>query len=141
MAKIKNLTQLKAAGGIVSREPVLKEVTWEHTSEDGESMSDTFDVWIVKPSFGSVLSIGKMEDREQLALTISKYVMVENDKGKPELMGYDTAMQLDPGLAFALLGAIREVTEPKKSTPQTNFSANSSPVASEAEPSKKPENV
>lgn len=137
MAHIKSLTQLKAAGGVVSREPVTKELSWVHVNDSGEEVTDTFDVLIVKPSFGKVLSIGKIEDREQLALTISTYIMLENDKGKPELMGYDTAMQLDPSLAFLLLGAIREVSEPKNSRLPTNSSANSSPVESAVAPSLK----
>ena len=134
MATIKNMTQLKAAGGVVSRDPVKKEVVWDHVSPDGEDMHDTFDVWIMKPSFGSVLSIGKDADREQLALSLSKTVMLENDKGKPEFMPYEVAMQLDPSLAMVLLGAVREVTEPKNSRLPTNSSANLSPVESAVAP-------
>src|SRR6478609_3136621 len=141
MATIKNLTQLKAAGGIVSREPVKKEVTWNHVSPDGEDMADTFTVYVVKPSFGSVLSIGKEANREQLALSLSKTIQIEDDKGKLVFFPYDDAMQLDPGLAMVLLGAVREVTEPKNSRPPTNSYANSSPVELAAPPSKKPENV
>jgi hypothetical protein len=134
MATIKNLAQLKAAGGIVSREPVKKEVTWDHFSPEGEELHDTFDVYIVKPSFGSMLSIGKVTDREQLALTLSKTIMLENDKGKPEYLAYEDAMQLDPSLAMTLLGAVREVTEPKNSQRPTNSSANSSPAESAVAP-------
>lgn len=141
MANIKNLTQLKAAGGIVSREPVKKEVTWDHISPDGEEMHDTFSVYVVKPSFGSVLSIGKDADREQLALSLSKTIQIEDDKGKLMFIPYEDAMQLDPALAMVLLGAVREVTEPKNSLRPTNSSANLSPAESAVEPSKKPENV
>lgn len=142
MATIKNLTQLKAAGGIVSREPVKKEVTWTHVSPDGEEMADTFFIYVQKPTFGSVLSIGKTADREQLALTLSKTLMLEDDKGKPAFISYEDAMQLDPGLAMVLLAAVREVSEPpKNSRPPTNSFVSSSPVELVEPPSRKHENA
>ena len=140
MAKIKNLTQLKAAGGIVSREPVRKEVTWVHTSGDGEEMTDTFDVLIVKSSIGMELSIfNKEPDREHVLMVLSKRVMLEDDKAKPILLAYEQWSEFDPTLALAIYKAVQEVTNPPKaSPPQTNSSVNSSPVASAETPSKQP---
>jgi len=136
MAALKSLAQLKAAGGIVSRAPIKKTLTWLHKNEEGEEVSDTFDAYIVKQSFGSLADLYKDTSREQLAVAISKALQLENDKGKLESMTYEDAYQLEPTLAHVILDAIRDVNggEAKNSQPPTNSSANSSSTGSVAAP-------
>jgi hypothetical protein len=128
---ISNLSQLKAAGGVVAREPHLITVEWEH---DGDT--DTVDVWVVKASLGKMLKLSDVKDRDQLALTLSETVFLADDKGKPQPMSYDVAFQLDPTLGMAILNAIGS-ERTKNSPPQTNSSANSSPVELVEAPLKK----
>lgn len=136
MGSIKSFSQLKAAGGIISREPIKKTLTWTHKNDAGEEVSDSFEVYIVKQSFGSLADLYKETSREQLAVAISKALLLENDKGKLELMKYDDAYQLDPSLAHVILDGIREVNggEAKNSQPPTNSSVNSSSPESVAAP-------
>jgi hypothetical protein len=145
MAHLKNLTQLKAAGGVVSREPIKKPVTWKHLSEDGQEMEDTFDVWILRSNIGLALSIYKEAekvDREGMLIVLSKLVMLENDKGKQVLIAYEEWDAFDTDLCMAIYKVVQEVRNPPKNSQQpTNSCANSSPAESAVAPSKKLENA
>lgn len=130
MAKL-NLTQLRAAG-VVSREPVKHEVSWEHT-QAGETLTDTFDVWVIPASLGSELSIHKEveKDREYVLTALSKRVQLEDDKGKKIFLSYEEWSNFDATLALAIFKVMREASEaPKNSRLPTNSSANSSPAES-----------
>lgn len=141
MATLKSLSQLRSAGGILSREPVVVTGTWKHNGPDGEEIEDTFDVGVIKVSFGDMADLFKEKDREQLAVSLSKSVMFANDKGKLELISYDDAYRLDPGLGGVLIELVRKVNggERKNLKPPTNSSANSSSPESEVAPSKAPD--
>lgn len=141
MATLKSLSQLRSAGGILSREPVVVTGTWKHNGPDGEEVEDTFDVGVIKVSFGDMADLFKEKDREQLAVSLSKSVMFANEKGKLELLSYDDAYRLDPGLGTVLIELVRKVNggDRKNSTPPTNSSANSSSPESEVAPSKEPD--
>lgn len=131
MAHLKNLTQLKAAGGVVAREPIKKEVSWTHTTLDGVETTDTFDIWIERASIGTQLAIQKEaeKDRELVLTVLSKRVMLEDDKGKQVKLPYATWEEFDVTLAVAIFVAVREASEPPKaSPPPTNSSVNSSPA-------------
>lgn len=139
MAHLKNLTQLKAAGGVVPREPVKKQVTWKHVSPDGEEMEDTFDVWVVRSNIGLALSIHKEAhdkvDREEMLIVLSKLVMLENDKGKQVLIPYEEWDSFDTDLSLAIYKVLQEVRNPPKNSQQpTNSSANLSPAESAVAP-------
>lgn len=137
MAHLKNLTQLKAAGGVVAREPVKRQVTWDHVSPDGEEMSDTFDVWIVRASIGTQLAIHKEadQDRELVLTVLSKRVQLEDEKGKKISLSYDEWSAFDPALAASIFVAVKEVSDPPKNSQQpTNSYVNSSPVESAVAP-------
>lgn len=134
MAKL-NLSQLRAAGS-VSREPIKREVTWERPGDDGETLSDTFDVWVIRSSIGTELAIHKEaeKDREYVLTALSKRVMLENEKGKQILLPYDEWAVFDATLALAIFKVMREVSEPPKvSAPPKNFSASLLPAESVAE--------
>lgn len=142
MATIKNLTQLKAAGGVVSREPVKKEVTWKHVHpETGEELDDTFDIWVLRANIGIALSMHKEStepSREAILVVCSKLVMLEDDKGKKIQLPYEEWDTFDTNLTMAIYDAVQEVRRPpKNSQPPTNCSANSSPVELVAPPLKK----
>lgn len=143
MAKLKSLSQFRTAGGILSREPVMKTGTWKHTDENGEEVEDTFEVGIVRVSFGDMADLFKEKDREQIAVGLSKSVMVANEKGKLEFLSYEDAYRLEPSLAAVILELAREVNgdKAKNSPPTTNSSANSSSTESADAASRKPESA
>lgn len=136
MATIKSLRQLREAGGIVSREPIKRNIAWKSfdlaTETDVEYDAD---IHILKQGAGAVMEIYSSADKEQISLFISKSVMLENEKGKLELMTFDDAFQLDPPLRNAMweecqkvIGVVR-----KNSSQATNSSSSSSPTESAAE--------
>lgn len=113
-----DLKQLKAKGGFVPSVPVAKEVTWVHQDEaTGEEVTDTFTVFVVKQSFGSIerLFLGG-DDRSKSSAFISECIRFGDD-GK-ERMSYEDAYQLAPGLAAVLVAAANEVNGTGKSTPK-----------------------
>jgi len=143
MGTLKSLTQLRNAGGILSREPVKVEGTWKHVNDAGEEVEDTFEIGVVKVSFGDMADLFKEKDREQLAVGMSKSVMIADDKGKMQFISYEDAYRLDSGLASVILDLVRKVNggDRKNSTPPTNSSVNSSSQESAAAPSKVLENA
>jgi hypothetical protein len=131
MAKLSGLSQLQAAGGFVSREPLRREVVWTHPDpETGEEVSDSFDIFIPRNSLASVLMReSRPEGMNAVAWEFSQSLMLADDDGKPVLISYDAAEMLDPSLATAIMKVIQDARAPKKSTPQTNSSVTSSPAA------------
>lgn len=107
------LSELKSKGGFVAGAPVAKEVTWKRMGEAGEEVADTFKIFVIKQSFGTIESIwsGK-EDKSKAAQYISESVRLGDD-GK-ERMSYQDAYQLDPGLAAVLIAAVNEVNGASK---------------------------
>lgn len=150
-----DLKQLKARGGFVSAEPVKKSVDWVHDGGEGE-MADTFDVYVVRQSFGSVEKLlTGLDDRSKSASFISACVrfLVGTEEAQAyeaqrrdnpslpvrmdflEAMSYEDAYQLAPTLAGALVRAINEVNgEQKNSRPPMN-SGTKLPLPSAATPS------
>lgn len=133
MAKLQGLSQLKAAGGFVSREPLKREVTWVHTNEAGEEVSDTFDIFIPRSTLASVLE-ERPKEAKPVPWELSKSLLLADDKGKPVPISYDEACYLEPTFATAIMKVIQEERKPKNSQPPTSSSATSSPVESAATP-------
>ena len=112
-----NLADLKAKGAFVPMAPVAKEVTWKHFDATGAEVEDKFTVYVKRQSFGAIESIwASSKDRSQSATYLSQSIRL-GEKGK-DVMTYDDAFQLDPGLAAVLIAAVNEVngtgrTEPK----------------------------
>lgn len=135
MATIKSLRQLREAGGIVSKEPIKRNIVWKSFNLATEADEDyDADIFILKQGAGAVMEIYSTTDKEQISLFISKSVMLENEKGKPELISFADAFQLDPPLRNAMweecqkvIGVVR-----KNSSPEMSSSANSSPTESAA---------
>lgn len=127
-----DLKTLKAKGGVISRGLVAKSVTWSHVDpQSGEQTEDTFEIHIVKHSFGSIERLyPNGSDRARGAEFIAQSVKL-GDSGK-ESISYDEAYQLDPGLAMVFITAINEVNgtggAAKNSQPPTSSGVNLSPT-------------
>lgn len=126
-----DLKTLKAKGGVITRALVTKSVTWKHDDPDtGESHEDTFDIHVVKHSFGTIERLySDGTDRAKGAQFISQSVRLGDGK---EQISYEDAFQLDPGLATLFIQAINEVNGTgggaKNSQPPTSSGANLSPT-------------
>lgn len=131
MATIKTLKQLREVGGIVSKLPIKRNIAWKSfdlaTENDIEYNAD---IYILKQGAGAVMEIYSTADKEQISLFLSKAVMLENEKGKPELISFEDAYQLDPPLRSAMWEECQKVAGivRKNSIPATNSSASSSPA-------------
>lgn len=104
-----NLAELKSKGACVDRAPVRKTVQWKHRTESGEEVTDTFDVWIQRLSFGVIDRLTKVEDgdRSRNAELISASVRL--GENAEEAFPYDVAFSLQTSLALELVRAIGEV--------------------------------
>lgn len=106
-----NLAQLQAAGAFVEAAPVKTSVTWTRRNADGEEVTDVFDVWVRRRSFGTLERVAMLgEDRSKSAKMLSECVLL-GDQQEP--LSYEQAYQLDPGLAFILIEAVKDVGAPK----------------------------
>lgn len=103
-----DINQLIEAGGFITDSLVEKEVTWERKDADGNDDNLTFKVRIKRQPFGALERIATMaEDKSKAAQIISDCVRFGDD-GK-QVMAYEKAYNLHPGLAAVLLGVINEV--------------------------------
>lgn len=103
------LSDLK--GAVVSGELVKKHLEWTR-DVDGEEVTDTFDIFVKRPSFGDVerIFVGG-DDKSRSAAMISACVRM-GDNGE-ELITYDQAYQLAPSLAALFSEAIKDVQSEK----------------------------
>ena len=106
-----NLAQLQAAGAFVEAAPVKTAVTWTRQNAAGEEVSDSFDVWVRRRSFGTYERVAMLgEDRSKSAKMLSECILLGEEQ---EALSYEQAYQLDPSLAFALVQAVKDVGAPK----------------------------
>lgn len=106
-----NLAQLQAAGAFVEAAPVKTAVTWTRQNAAGEEVSDSFDVWVRRRSFGTFERVAMLgEDRSKSAKMLSECILLGEEQ---EAISYEQAYQLDPSLAFALVQAVKDVGAPK----------------------------
>lgn len=112
------LKDLIDKGGFVSAEPVKKSIEWVH-DVDGSEVTDKFDVWILKQSFGHMERVWSgPDDKSRSAALISECVRF--GENAEERLTYDQAFNLHPGLATVLMVAFNEVNgnvRPKTSRP------------------------
>lgn len=132
------LDTLASMGGFVDEEPVKQEVEW--TNDEGKAFK--FDVFVRQLSFGAAAEMAHSDDRELVADTLARSVLLKSKDGKLEPLAYKDAIRMKPTLGFAILGAVNKVNNPapKNSVPPTSLSVNSSSTESAAEVSQKPEN-
>jgi hypothetical protein len=114
-----DLKTLRDKGGIVSPDPVKREVSWTHSADDGGEVTDTFTVHIVRHSFGTIERLFMDKggaDNSQAARFISQSVLLGDDGSEP--IPYDMAYQLAPELARVLMEAISEVNGTGNAAPK-----------------------
>lgn len=106
-----NLQELRERGGIVPSAPVKHEVSWTHTDQDGQEVTDTFTVHVRRHSFGTIERLFAVDlkdpERSRAALFISESILLGEDGS--EHISYEDAFQLDAGLAKVLMDAISTV--------------------------------
>ena len=106
-----DLKTLRERGAFVSDAPVAHEVSWTHADGNGEQVTDTFTVYVVKHSAGSIerLRAEAGSDLSRLwgPLFVSASLRLGDDAS--ERLTYDEACALDPALARELVDAISAV--------------------------------
>ena len=119
-----DVAALRARGGVISAAPVPKEVEWKHDDpETGEKVTDKFTVHVLRHSYGAMerLMLGE-GDKSKGAMLISECMRF--GEGGKEVMSYEDAYHLDPGLAAVLMKALNEANEPKNSPPPMKSGTN-----------------
>ena len=103
-----DLKTLRDRGAFVPAAPVTREVSWTHADENGEQVTDTFTVHVIRHSAGSIerLRSELVSDPSRLweFLLVSASLRLGDDAS--ERLTYDEACALDPGLARVLADAI-----------------------------------
>lgn len=106
-----DLKTLRERGAFVTSAPVPHEVSWTHDDGNGEPVTDTFTVHIVKHSAGSVerLRAEAAANPQHLweTLFLSESLRLGDDGS--ERLSYEDAFALNPDLARTLLRAISAV--------------------------------
>jgi hypothetical protein len=117
------LADLKAKGACIDPAPVRKSITWKHTDESGEEITDTFDVWVTRLSFGVIDRLSKINsaDRSSNAELIAASVRLGENAEEP--LTYEIAYSLNSTLALELVRAVAAVnrlseTEDSGSSPK-----------------------
>ena len=104
-----NLTELKAAGGLVGGAMVKKAVVWKHEDAKGKPVTDKFSIFVMPQSFGMIEKLFSASDSEQSRN--AKYIStcVTLGENGEEAISYEDAYRLNPGLGWAILAAVHEV--------------------------------
>src|SRR5690625_65470 len=102
-----DLTQLKAKCAVVSADLVKAPVTWTHKTPDGTEVTDEFDVFVRRVSFGVLERAGQEANRASALIA----ACVCFGKDGEEVMSYDEACALDPSLATQLVEAVNRVNK------------------------------
>lgn len=104
-----NLTELKAAGGLVGGAMVKKAVVWKHEDTKGKTVTDKFSIFVMPQSFGMIEKLLSASDSEQSRN--AKYIStcVTLGENGEEAISYEDAYRLNPGLGWAILAAVHEV--------------------------------
>lgn len=100
-----DLTQLKAKGAFVTTDAALEPIVWTHRTPDGTELTDTFDVHVLRVSFGVLERAGKQENSASALIAACVRFGEDGD----EAMTYEEACALDPGLAAKLVEAVNRV--------------------------------
>lgn len=105
------LSELKAKGGCIDQAPVRKTVTWKHTGETGEEVTDTFDIWVVRLSFGVIDRLSKIDSTERSSNAELIAASVRLGDQAEERLTYEVAYSLQASLALELVRAVAEVNK------------------------------
>lgn len=135
MATLKTLAQFKAAGGIVSRDPILRHIKW--TAVDPSTLEEIeydADVALVKLGAAEIFDVfsGDVGEKNRDCYMIHKsWIVADDEKAKPRHLTYEEAEQLDPPLKASIIKEIFLFNglERKNSQPKTSSGAISSDAA------------
>lgn len=109
-----NLAEFKKRGACVDIAPVKRTITWTHPDEHGVEITDTFDVWVRRLSFGLVDRLSKTDeaDRSRNAELIAACIRL--GEHAEEAMPYDVAFSLHTSLAIELVRVVGEINRLKQ---------------------------
>lgn len=103
------LAELKSKGACVDRAPVRKTINWKHKTESGEEVTDTFDVYVQRLSFGVIDRLSKTEEGERSRNAELIASSIRLGEHAEEAFPYDVAYSLQTSLALELVRVIGEV--------------------------------
>lgn len=104
-----NLAEFKSKGACVDLAPVRRTVSWSHADEHGEQITDTFDVWVRRLSFGTIDRLSKTADGDRSRNAELIAASIRLGEHAEEAMPYDVAFSLHTSLAIELVRVIGEV--------------------------------
>ncbi|MBA5012053.1 phage tail assembly chaperone family protein, TAC [Pseudomonas aeruginosa] len=105
-----NLNELRAAGGFIESALVRKEITWTRVPAGRKkAVSDTFQVFVRRNSFGAVERLFSAEGDQQSRNARYLAECIRLGETGEESLTYEQAYDLDPALGFLLLQALGEV--------------------------------
>jgi hypothetical protein len=104
-----NLTEFKAKGACVDIAPVRRTVRWSHVDERGEPITDTFDVWVQRLSFGTIDRLSKSDDGDRSRNAELIAASIRLGANAEEELPYDVAFSLHTSLAIELVRLVGEV--------------------------------
>ena len=101
------LSDLEQSGGLISSEPVEREVTWE--KPDGESVTMT--ALVLQLPYDTFQKYGEagMSNLDKSYTFVGESIIVEDNDGNRIPLGYDNARRLNQNLLVALLEVAQEV--------------------------------
>ncbi len=130
-----NKSELTKIGGVVSALPVKQEITWTRVNEQGDEVTDTFDIFVKTLAYGDYEQLfmepKKDETEEEQAERRSRNcqliaLSIRLGENADESFTYDEAYQLHSGLANAFITKISRVNgRAKKSSAPTTSSGTS----------------
>lgn len=106
-----NLAEFKSKGACVDLAPVRRTVSWSHTDEHGEPITDTFDVWVRRLSFGSIDRLSKTDDSDRSRNAELIAASIRLGEHAEEALPYDVAFSLHTTLAIELVKVISDVNQ------------------------------
>lgn len=110
-----NLNELRAAGGFIESALVRKEITWTRVPAGRKkAVSDTFQVFVRRNSFGAVERLFSAEGDQQSRNARYLAECIRLGETGEESLTYEQAYDLDPALGFLLLQAVGEANRGRR---------------------------
>lgn len=107
------LAELQRKGACIDRSPVRRTITWTHTEPDGQETTDTFDVSVLRLSFGVIDRLSRTDDADRSRNAELIAASIRLGENAEEIIPYDVAYSLQMSLALELVRAIGEVNRLK----------------------------
>lgn len=106
------LNDLKKKGGVIEPELVKEHIKWTHRDkETGEIITDEFDVFILKASWGAVSDVVSNDAPGYNASVGMIAECVKLGESGEENLSYEDAYALDNSLAQQFLAAVNRVNQ------------------------------